>query len=255
MDRYLNTVSPLLHGAGYMVLLAPFLLLLVTWKRESWLQRSVLGGYFFLILFSLGINKLTDGTHDLLFHYSRFYLGMGLVSAHLLARLVSSIRRGNILMGAWFGMSAFLLASTFGLGKQIKAAADQSGQTYAVEKTYIQDMKDKAAWLDNVVAKEQSSLPVILTTDYPLHTESIWLRTQSPSYYVVFHDAPKYPWIYSEASCPEPFDLIMVVEFPTVLDANRLRHADYHRRDEAGEYFVLRSITHWKAAVAAFLNP
>lgn len=244
-DLYLNWFTPS-NGLGSISFLLPVILLFFV-KNHKY-KRLVLGTYILLLFFSFGINKISDGDHDLLFSYSRFYIAIGFVNAVLTGLILGFIYHKNIkLLYLIIGVGCLTALFSFvNINSKIKELKENCGQTYAVKKVYIKEMLKNVIVMQEII-KNVNSNNLVLTADFPLYSECIYLKTlELQNTTIAFHNTNMFYWLDREMkSRTDTFDLIMITTFPTLLEKNRLRYASHLNDTLLIPYFYEKKVTSW----------
>ena len=109
MDYFLNYNMPIMWSSGSLILLVFLLIAYVFWKQGNRNKSYAFMSVPFLILFTLGFEKVHQGTHSIFFHYSRMFLAipillsLGLSFIHIKNKLVLVI--GVLSMSGYFFIS------------------------------------------------------------------------------------------------------------------------------------------------------
>ncbi len=76
LDLYFNNVVPVFWGMGFLVLLLFIAIAIYLYVKRQYIHAISVGIMPFLIIITLGINKVHDGTESIFFSYSRMYLSL-----------------------------------------------------------------------------------------------------------------------------------------------------------------------------------
>lgn len=106
MDYFLNFNMPILWTSGSMILLVFLIIALIFWKQGDKNKSYAFMSVPFLLVITLGFEKVHQGTHSIYFHYSRMFLAipvlLSLALSHVHVRNTLIFSFGVLLISGYF---------------------------------------------------------------------------------------------------------------------------------------------------------
>jgi len=85
IDKHLNYVTPIFWKQGFIILILFLIVAIFFLIKKKFVQGLVFFSIPFIILFTLGLNKIDNGVNSIFFSYSRMYLGLPVLIAFCLS--------------------------------------------------------------------------------------------------------------------------------------------------------------------------
>lgn len=255
IDKYLNPVTPVFSKLGFLSLLFPLLLLFLLPAENKKIKMVSSCLYFISLLLSFGINKITDGTNDVLFHFSRFYLSIAICSAILISVILlrfNNWKYYHLIPGLLIVM---MLINTFNTVKSAKKTALNCGTTMSVEKAEIATVIGNLNALKQITAENKGPNKQILVCDYPLYTELLLLETcETDSLIIRYHNQEKFYWKQGEILPGNTYDVIFCLQFDKLLESRKREYSAFFRDSKPLPYFLFRNVKNADQLITTMLR-
>ncbi len=243
IDKYLNPVTPVFSKLGFLSLLFPLILLflLPAENRKIKLVSGCL--YFITLLLSFGINKITDGSNDVLFHFSRFYLSVAICSAIIISVILLRFNNWRYYHLIPVLLIVMMLINTFNTVKSAQKTALNCGTTMSVEKAEIATVIGNLNALKQITAANKGPNKQIVVCDYPLYTELLLLETsETDSLIIRYHNQEKFYWKKREILPGNTYDVIICLQFDKLLESRKREYSAFFHDSKSLPYFFFRNV-------------
>ena len=156
--KYFNYVTPLFWKHAWVLFILCGIALFFLLKQKQYKKTFFLGSFFFLLFFSLGLNKTWDGTGSVFFSYSRMFLAFPVFIALFIAILK--------VKNNWFGFSFLLIPILFfAIKSSILVGSIESNiytnMNHVVTVEKISDFLEECENIKSISAKYNVNLIVI----------------------------------------------------------------------------------------------
>jgi len=146
LDRHWGRITPVLHGAGWVYLLAFIgLSLLAIWQRNKAILLS-LGVLVIIAFFALGITKVHNATDSIFFSHERMFLALPVAFIFLFSRLIFQL---NSLKYGFAFVVAMLLSNISTLKSTIKSNLFE-GQNHFLNIALVSELEMKCARIEKL---------------------------------------------------------------------------------------------------------
>jgi len=245
IDKYLNSVTPFDNTKGYLSLVILFLFIVTLFIKKMWYKGTWMLLALFTILFSFGVNKVSDGSTDVLFHYSRFFLALAFCNALAFSLLVSHIKFSKMFVfSASIGIFLiFIFISN--TSKQSKQLTDYCGTTYSVRKSLIKDLKKNCNWMIKTLNENKQNRPQIVYNDVVFYSENLYLSTlHLKEVKCVFEKYKAFYWLNEEMRNDKGLsDIYFVINFDKTMERKKKEYPNYLHTDNYSSYFLVQKVS------------
>lgn len=242
VDTYLNMIMPFLTKMGFLSFVIPFVFLILCISRRQWVLSFVSAAYMIALLFSFGINKISDGADDVLFSYSRFFLSAAYANALFMSALYSRVKPGKTTMTFLSLIPLFMSLNLPYTAVSAREATVNSGRnTMSVKKTAIEDIRSESCAMLGMLDSCGSERPLILVTDYPYYASLLYIATTEPDNTIChFHSSNMFYWKQQEINPSAKYDIVVVIGFDKLLKARKASHAYAFHPAKPLPFFIFR---------------
>lgn len=255
IDKYLNPVTPVFSKLGFLSLLFPLLLLFFLPADKRKIKQFSCSLYFIILLLSFGINKITDGTNDVLFHFSRFYLSLAICSAIIISVILLRFKNWRLYNLIPVLLFMMMLINTFNSVKSAQKTALNCGTTMSVEKAEIDNVKINLQALKQITAANKGQNKQIIVCDYPLYTELLLLETcKTDSLIIRYHNQEKFYWKQREILSENTYDVIICLQFDKLLDSRKREYSAYFHDSKPIPYFHFSNVKNADQLITTILR-
>ncbi len=255
IDTYLNHVTPVFYKMGFLSLFIPLVLIIQFCRKKDWIKGAFVLAYLLLLTCSLGVSKISDGSPDVLFNYSRFYLSVALCNVLLIAIAFSHLKSYKSIRILISIMPFLIITNSIYNIEESKRIAKNCGDTYAVKKSFVDNfIDDQKALLENLQNSKLHN-PIIMVCDYPLYTELLYLSTRDLGDVVIYyHFNRKFYWKLSEIKDNITYDLFICLQFDKLLKKKRIEYAPFFHDNKRAPYFLFRDVKNPEDQIGKLLN-
>lgn len=243
VDTYLNMLTPFLSKMGFLSFAIPLIFMTLCLLKRQWFLSLVSAGYIAALLFSFGINKISDGADDVFFSYSRFFLSVAYGNAIFMSLLYSRVGPGKTNRAFLSLIPVFMLLNLPYTNISAREAASNCGRnTMSVKKSSIEDIKSEASAMLNMLDSCGVARPRILVSDYQYYSSLLYFATTEPANTIChFHCSNMFYWKQGEIDPSTKYDIVMVLGFDKLLEARKASHGYAFHPARPLPFFIFRA--------------
>ncbi len=244
IDKYLNSVTPFDHAKGYISLVILLIFVVTLFTKKMWIKGFWMLLTLLFVVFSFGVNKVSDGSADVLFHYSRFFLALAFCSSITFSLILTYFN-----LSKWYGYIAssgiaFILMFIYSTTAEANQLTDYSGTTYSVRKSLIKDLKKNCDWMIKILNEKKDNRTQIVYNDVVFYSENLYLSTlHLPMVKCCFEKYKSFYWLDQELRKDKGLnDVYFVINFDKTMERKRKEYPQFLYLDTFSSYFLVQNV-------------